>query len=195
MNEIVTHESDPARSVNDALMGALAKACATGQECYLLIDASKSHEIQYMIEGLTDDALCLFDGEVFEELSAYAPWLVPLSGAGSDVFKWFMKKGWGKDWGLFLISDADPVRVKASLRRSLRVNTEDGRELFFKFYRPSVFNLYMPAMDPLQVTQVMQNLAQVWTEDEKDPALIHRYAVRGSSLRRADLTLKLVEDV
>lgn len=194
MNEVVTHMTDPAESTAAALLTALGQACKPDQRAYLLIDASKSALIQFLIEAKTDQALCLFDGQAFEDLSAHAPWLVPLVGDGLDVFDWFMDEGWGKDWGLLLIASPDPRKVKTVLKRSLRVKTEDNRELFFKFYRPSVFNTYLPAMEPAQASYVMRDLAQVWCEDEVNPALVHRYAVREETLRRADLSLTVAED-
>ena len=194
MNEVVTHMTDPADSAAEALLRALGQACKPEQRAYLLIDASKSPLIQFLIQARTDQALCLFDGQAFEDLSAYAPWLVPLTGDGLDVFDWFMDEGWGKDWGMFLVAGPDARKVKTILKRSLRVKTEDNRELFFKFYRPSVFNTYLPAMEPAQACYVMRDIAQVWAEDGANPALVHRYAVREDTLRRADLTLTIAED-
>ncbi|EBA05634.1 DUF4123 domain-containing protein [Sagittula stellata] len=194
MNDVVIHMSDPADSADEALAMALEKACGPDQTAYLLIDASKSPATQCIIETMTDDALCLFDGQAFDDLAAYAPWLVPLTGSGLRVFEWFMEEGWNKDWGLFLIAGQDAKKVKTSLKRSLRVKTEDDKELFFKFYRPSVFNTYLPAMEPEQCAYVLRDLAQVWAEDSDNPQLVHRYAIREGTLRRADLSLTVAED-
>ncbi|AUC56075.1 MAG: DUF4123 domain-containing protein [Sagittula sp.] len=194
MNEVVTHMSDPAASADEALALALEKACGPDQVAYLLVDASKSPATQFIIETMTDDALCLFDGQAFEDLAAYAPWLVPLNGSGRRVFDWFMEEGWNKDWGLFLIAGPEAKKVKTSLKRSLRVKTEDDKELFFKFYRPSVFNTYLPAMEPEQCAYVLRDLSQVWAEDSDNPNLVHRYAIREGTLRRADLSLTVAED-
>jgi hypothetical protein len=195
MSDATIHLSDPGETAEEALMIALMKARKAGQGLYVLVDASRSPFTQFIIETKTDHAVCLFDGQAFEDLSGYAPWLVPLDGEdGEAVFEWFMEEGWGNDWGLFLISDPDPKTVKAALKRSLRVRTEDDRELYFKFYRPSVFNNYMPAMDPAQSCFVMQDIAQVWAEDPEDSSLVRRYAVRDATLRRADLKLQVSED-
>ena len=179
MSDVITHTSDPADSVQHALMGALMKSVGHGQRAYLLVDASKDHTIQFVIETLSDGALCLFDGQAFEDLSAFAPWLVPLGQDDQGVVDWFMEEGWGKDWGLFLVAGSQPRRVKTSLKRSLRVKTEEGKELFFKFYRPSVFHNYLPELEPAQACFVMRDLAQVWAEDPDDSHLVHRYAIPG----------------
>ena len=196
MDPVRTHASEPGDSAAAALAATLRRTAADkGLRPYLLIDAARAPETRFVIEALTDHALCLFDGSAFEDLAEVAPWLVPLTlDDEDDVFDWFMDEGWGKDWGLFLISVPDARKVKTILKRSLRVKTEDNRELFFKFYRPSVFNTYLPAMEPAQATYVMRDIAQVWTEDEDNPALVHRYAVREETLRRADLTLTVAEE-
>ncbi len=195
MTDVVVHMSDPAESPDEALATALLKARREGQQVYLLVDASRSPAIQFVIETLTDEGLCLFDGQAFEDLSGFAPWLVPLSLENDGVFSWFMDNGWGKDWGLFLIAGTDARRVKTSLKRALRVQTEDNQELFFKFYRPGVFNTYLPALEPQQSVYVMRDLVQVWAEDADNPALVHRFAVREGTLRRADLMLNVVDEV
>jgi hypothetical protein len=194
MSDVVVHLSDPAETAAEALASALLKARGADQTIYLLVDASRSPASQFIIETLTDTALCLFDGQAFEDLSGYAPWLIPLTLEDDGVFSWFMEEGWGKDWGIFLIAGPEPRRVKVGLKRSLRVQTEDNQVLFFKFYRPSVFNTYLPAFEAPQAEYIMRDIAQVWAEDAEDPTLVHRYAIRAGTLRRADLMLKIVED-
>jgi hypothetical protein len=194
MSDVVVHLSDPAETAEEALATALLKARGPEQTVYLLVDASRDPATQFIIETLTDAALCLFDGQAFEDLSGYAPWLVPMTLDDDGVFSWFMENGWGKDWGIFLIAGQEARRVKVGLKRSLRVQTEDNQNLFFKFYRPSVFNTYLPAFEPQQADYIMRDIAQVWAEDAEDATLVHRYAIRGGTLRRADLMLKLVED-
>jgi len=195
MSDVVVHVSDPALTRAEAMAMALQKACKPEQRPYVLIDASRDHATQFIIETLADEALCLFDGQAFEDLSGYAPWLVPLTLEDDSVFTWFMDTGWHKDWGIFLIAGMQPAKVKTSLKRSLRVQTEDNQELFFKFYRPDVFNSYLPVLEPQQSAYVMRDLFQVWTEDKENPALVHRYAIREGTLRRADLMLNVVDEV
>ena len=193
MDPVRTHASEPGDSAAAALAATLRRTAADkGLRPYLLIDAARAPETRFVIEALTDHALCLFDGSAFEDLAEVAPWLVPLTlDDEDDVFDWFMAEGFGQDRGILLLAGADARRLKTALKRALRVQDETGRELFFKYYRPSVFNTYLPGFDPEQAAYVMRDIDQVWAEDGGDPLRLRRYAMRDGTLRRADLTLTL----
>jgi hypothetical protein len=193
MTDIAIYPSDPADSLEEALAGELQKVCADKElHPYLLLDASRSPEIRFVLQTLSDDALCLFDGAAFEDLAEVAPWLVPLSVHNDDVLSWFMDEGYGNDWGLFLLAGHASRRVKTSLKRSIRVSDETGKEMYFKYYRPSVFNTYVPLMEADQASYLLRDIGQVWAEDVDAPNRIRRYAIREETLRRADLALNLI---
>ncbi|MBS0123538.1 DUF4123 domain-containing protein [Thetidibacter halocola] len=191
MDEVRVFPSAPADSAPAALAAELRRTCADkGFSPYLLVDASRSPATRFVIETMTDHALCLFDGEAFDDLAEVAPWLVPLTlDARDDVYDWFMAEGYGNDWGVFVLAGAEARKVKTTLKRSLKVVDEDGNELYFKYYRPSVFNTYLPAMEPDQASFILRGIEQVWAEDPDDPARLRRYAIREGTLRRADLGL------
>ncbi|MFN3145164.1 MAG: DUF4123 domain-containing protein [Paracoccaceae bacterium] len=184
--------SDPAPTVQDAISEEMRKVIHKGdaRRAYLLIDASRSPEIRFVLEALSDDALCLFDGSAFTDLAEVAPWLVPLSPVNDGVLSWFLQDGFGKDRGLFLLAGEEPRRVKTALKRSLRVEDEDGAHLYFKYYRPSVFRTYIPQMTPEQASYILRDIAQVWLEDPDHSARLQRYAIREGTLRRVDLDLR-----
>lgn len=196
LNEIRIFASAPADSPAAALSAELRRVAQKKDlKVFLLLDASRSPDTRFILETLTDDALCLFDGQTFQDLAEVAPWLVPLSLRDGDaVFDWFMEEAFGRDQGIFLFTKLEPRQLKTSLKRALKVQDDTGRDLYFKYYRPAVFNDYLPAFDPDQAAYVMRDLDQVWTEDAEAPDRLRRYALREGELRRADLSLTLAED-
>lgn len=136
-----------------------------GRAIYLLIDAARSAEIVPVIEALSDTAQCLFDGEAREDLGHLAPWLVPLDRS-SAVLEWFVETCLGKDRGIFLQAGPVARHVKSSLKRSLMVTDETGREMFFKFYRPSVLRSYFPELSADQRALMMRGMDAFWAESE-----------------------------
>ena len=192
---VQVYPSAPGATMAEALAAEIRKTCAarSGLQAYLVVDAGRASDIKFIIETLSDDALCLFDGNAFDDLSGVAPWLVPIGGGSDDMYDWFMQEGHGKDWGILLFAEGAPRKIKTSLKRSLRVQDEDGRALYFKYYRPSVFNAYLPAMEPEQAAYILRDFDQVWAEDPDDPGRMRRYAMRDGTLRRVDLALVVSE--
>lgn len=52
----------------------------------------------------------------------------------------------GKSWGILTTAapDVTLARQRLHFKKFLRVRTEDGRELAFRFYDPRVLNAYLP---------------------------------------------------
>lgn len=180
----------PATSRDAAMAGALRDRRKDGQAVYLMLDGSKADGTRAILESLSDDALCMFDGQGFDDLADVAPWLVPLTLTDDDdVFDWFMETGYGRNAGILLIAGPDAQELKLSLKPGLWLKDENDEDLFFKFYRPSAFNTYMPGFEPGYVAHMLRAVDQVWAEDTADATLVHRYAVRNGTLAQADLRL------
>lgn len=166
----------------------IEQAREAGSQTYLLVDAAQSPEISTMVEALTDDALCLFDGEAQEDLATVAPWLVPLSADG-DVYDWYMSDGWGNDWGIVLCSNLSARKLKTSLKRAIMVVDEDQREMYFKFYRPSVFREYLPVFEAEQCLYVMRDVGTVWVEHEEATDQVLAFEMHQQQLKMSKITL------
>lgn len=136
-----------------------------GRAIYLVIDAARSAAIVPVIEALSDTAQCLFDGDARDDLGHVAPWLVPLE-RNSAVLEWFVDTCLGKDRGIFLQAGPVARHVKSSLKRCLMVSDDTGRELYFKFYRPSVLRSYFPELSPDQRALMLRGMDAFWAEDD-----------------------------
>lgn len=189
--------SPPGEDLGEALGRALRAKRREGQCVYLMVDASAAPEAKAVLESLSDEALCMFDGQGFDDLANVAPWLVPLTldtEDGDDVFEWFVSELYGENRGIFLFAGPDAVALKASLKPGLWLKGENDEDLFFKFYRPSAFNTYMPGFEADYAAHMLRDVDQVWAESAEDPTLVHRYAIREGTLGQADLRLLIDGD-
>jgi hypothetical protein len=151
---------------------------------YIVLDAAR-------ISGALDDAqrlqekfLCLYKGASEESLSAVAPYLFSCS-PDSELMIWFMEKGWGNSWGIKASGRFGMEDFQSHLRRFLMVKTEDGRELYFRFYDPRVLRIFLPTCDKQQLKEFFGPVEKFIAEDE-DPGFALVYSLNTDGTLRTD---------
>ncbi|WP_227271935.1 DUF4123 domain-containing protein [Roseobacter weihaiensis] len=117
---------------------------------YLLLDAAAAPEIATYAEAFPEPAQCLFDGAAFDDLAEVAPWLIQVESFG-DALDWYLDKGWGQNWGVFVQTALPLARLKTRLKSHLFVSSEPQGKMFFKFYRPRTLRDYLPAFEADQL--------------------------------------------
>jgi len=169
--------------LSEAVFGPVradAESRAEGTEplrAYLLLDASADDDISVMLNGFSNPALCLFDGETGEDLEAVAPWLVELYAPEDSVWGWFVAEGFGNDWGIVIHSRLAPRRLKTQLKKFIMIEDEDGNAFYFKFYRPSTLNGFLPVFTPEQRISFACGIERFLAEVETVPDLLRRHRV------------------
>jgi len=78
-------------------------------------------------------------------------------------------KGWGNAWGIWVLSEADFESLYRHFRRFLVVQTQDGQELYFRFYDPRVLRVFLPTCDTDQLLDFFGPVETFVMEDE-DPS-------------------------
>ncbi|WP_182912938.1 DUF4123 domain-containing protein [Paracoccus onubensis] len=150
---------------------------------YALLDAAQSPDIPICLEGFSNPARCLFDGDAYDNLAEVAPWLVELTRY-SDVWDWFVEEGYGKDWGILIHSRLPLPRLKTQLKRFLRVEDEDSDVYFFKYYRPEIFNKYVPRFDSIQRSTFWREIEAIYSEYHRDPQKLIRHHLDGEHVEQ-----------
>lgn len=151
---------------------------------YLLLDASQSPEIPVCLQGFSDDARCLFDGQTGDDLGEVAPWLAEVTRY-SDAWDWFVEEGFGQNWGVIIHSRLEPSKLKTQLKKFLKVTDDTGEVLFFKYYRPLHFSTYIPIFDEEQRRSFWRGIQTIFAEDGSQPRLIaHSLDETGGHLKR-----------
>lgn len=112
---------------------------------YALLDGASIPDLLDHLDNLQPEYVCLYRGELKAGIEEVAPYLVQLE-EGHAFTQWLLDKGWGEHYGVFVQSTAPITVVRLHLRRSLRVYTEDGRAVLFRFYDPRVLRVFLPTM-------------------------------------------------
>jgi len=112
-------------------------------QVYAILDAARDESIYPVVMDHTGEYCCLYGAQIPEVLAKTAPYLVRLRQ--KDTFTdWLINEGWGNGWGVFLETSATMEELSQHLRQHLKVQTEEGNELFFRYYDPRVLRVYLP---------------------------------------------------
>lgn len=78
-----------------------------GGPLFALLDTTRDPlRILATLRGSGENFQSLYEGMQGRMLDAYAPYLVPLPG-DSPLLEKVVAEGWGKHWGIFVVSGAD----------------------------------------------------------------------------------------
>jgi hypothetical protein len=164
---MVSWRASHAGPVMDALLLAFA-----GPR-YALLDAARDRLVYQIVRGSKWPSICLFPPEHEVRLAREAPHLLRLPdvastrrGAAGALAP--LRNGYGKSWGIFLVSRAGHERLAASLRHLLIVRDDDGGPLYFRFYDPRVLRAFLPLATPYQTSLFFDAADLILLEDE-DP--------------------------
>jgi len=155
---------------------------------YILLDSAKMESDLAIARDLNPEHTCLYEGDNEKYYSVVAPWLFDFE-EGSEFGRWISSQAGGNDWGVFLRSSEDPRLVYEHLRKFLVVKTEDGQELFFRFYDPRVLRVFLPTCDREQLKAFFGPIEAFIVEDEN--GLLVEYGYSDESLKAAPLNKKM----
>ena len=144
---------------------------STSIRVYALLDAARSDQIYPKILKSEMENSCLFRGEKAQELAWVAPYLVELKREDPFV-RWLLENGWGKSWGIFIVSSADFGDLKRHLQSFLTVYDEEGNSLLFRYYDPRVFRVYLPTCNADELKTVFGPVSSYVFEEEDASALL-----------------------
>jgi Domain of unknown function (DUF4123) len=133
---------------------------------YLLLDAARAELNLYTALELNPNNQSLYKGSAEEDLAGVAPYLFSIKD-NTPFADWYFKNGWNNSWGILLFSNAAFEDVYKHFRKFLMVKTEDGQQLYFRFYDPRVLRLFLPTCEPTQLKELFGLVRHFITESEK----------------------------
>jgi hypothetical protein len=144
MNNISNNNSATTMD-KEAILKALWPAAQPNQPAlsvWGVLDCARDPRIYRALLESRLEFRCLYSGKLDRLLEMNAPHLVELIPTNRLIHTW-IDEGWGQSWGIFLrIQDSSNLRHH--LRDFLKVRTEDGRTLVFRYYDPRVLRVYLP---------------------------------------------------
>jgi Domain of unknown function (DUF4123) len=125
---------------------------STPGSVWAVLDCARERRIYRELAVSRLDYQCLYSGNLPTALKVVAPHMVEL-GPRYGFTSRLLSEGWGRSWGLFVRIN-DSTQLRHHLRKFLRVKTEDGRALLFRYYDPRVMRRYLPTCTPEELEQV-----------------------------------------
>jgi hypothetical protein len=159
---------------------------AEGTSLFAVLDAARDPQVWKALGELGLERECLFAGRLAPVLQAASPYIVRLM-PGSLAFEKVLELGWGNAWGIFLAARTGMREVRRHLRTFLRVQTEDRKTLFFRYYDPRVLRVFLPTCDAAQLEQIFGPIQRF---DMEAPDGSHLMRFRAVAEPGAPLTLR-----
>ncbi|MFT5731500.1 MAG: hypothetical protein ACJA2W_002954 [Planctomycetota bacterium] len=126
---------------------------------YALLDAAKIENLLGVLAEFEPPSACLFSGKIEPSVALVAPYLVELEPGGS-FSEWLLERYWGKDAGVFLLSELELKGVRKHLKQFTMARLPDGEQAFFRFYDPRVLRAYLPTCTGEEIDQFLGDVVQ-----------------------------------
>lgn len=160
----------------------------------ILFDTATAAEKQEEAIRLDPSRQSFYKG-TSEENKKAAPYLFELKPE-TDFANWYFKNGWNQSWGVPLFSSGTFEETYRHFRKFLIVKTEEGKQMYFRFYDPRVLRIFLPTCDRSQILEFFGPVKIFICEDE-DPEHILLFSHQNGELvtdrRKASLILNEIE--
>jgi hypothetical protein len=160
---------------------------------FSILDGASVPDLLDMIYQYQPEHFCLFRGKLKPDIAEVTPYLVSLE-QDSIFTKWVIDEGWGKHWGIFVISEADLRAMRNHFRSLLTVYSED-KPLYFRYYDPRVLRVYLPTCNNSELEVFfgpVESPVKYFILEDEDPNVALRFQTLSGELRQENLKLKLL---
>jgi hypothetical protein len=152
-------------------------------QLYAILDAARDTRIHSRLAESGTEAVSLFRGDKARELADVAPYLVPLHR--EDIFTdWFFTYGWGNSWGIMIESAAGLKELGRHFQGFIMVYDPKGKPLYFRYYDPRVFRIYLPTCNESELKIVFGPVNSFYVEGDDPDYLIHYVLADGKLVER-----------
>jgi len=152
---------------------------------YLILDgAILEHKLEQAL-SLHEQHRSLYRGQTVPEIEAVGPYLFPYPH--TDAFNsWFIGNGLRNNWGILVNAAVSLDEIENHFRQFLMVKTEEGQELYFRFYDPRVLRIFLPTCDAAQLREMFGAVHSFVCHDADD-SFLFQYTLRNNTLYTATL--------
>jgi len=133
---------------------------------YAILDAAQDEKIYKLLMSCSEEFTCLYNGDIPSELARVAPYLVKLP-TKSSFFEEIFQQGFYNNWGIFFTSSSEGKELKRHFQSLLRVKTEDGKRLYFRYYDPRVLRVYLPTCTKRELNTFFGDVNKIWVAGDK----------------------------
>lgn len=140
---------------------------------YAVLDAASIPGLESMMEGLKHQHCCLFSGDMAGGMAKAAPYLAHLAHDDALTDMAF-NKGWGNAWGIYALipKQVEFQAVRKHFRMFLMVRSPQGEPIYFRYYDPRVFRVYLPTCTAEEGTYVFGPVQCYFMESEEGDSFL-----------------------
>ncbi len=132
---------------------------------FILLDAARMEDNIDKALEFNKKGLSLFAGTKDKMLEVVSPYLFSYNNK-SEMALWMDEKGWGNSWGVFILCYKEFDDLYKHFKKFILVKTEDGEEMYFRFYDPRVLRIFLPTCDSEQLKEFFGPVKAFLMEDE-----------------------------
>lgn len=155
---------------------------------YIILDAARMADEIDTAKSINKNFASLYRGKSEEYLSTVAPYLFNHNNL-PEFEQWYFGKGWGDSWGVLVYTLETMKYLHKHFRKFLMVKTEDGEELYFRFYDPRVLRIFLTTCDRQQLKEFFGPVDYFICEDE-NPAFGFIYSLDNGLLKTESATME-----
>jgi hypothetical protein len=160
------------------------------QYIFYIIDRARTGSDMGGIFEYNVDVSCLYIGESAENLADYAPYLINLTD-DLQALDWLLNKCYGDNWGIFIYTKISFEKIYKHFRKFLIVQTEEGKELYFRFYDPRVLRVFLPTCDSEQLKEFFGPIDYFLVESE-NPDILIKFFLENNELNTENIETELI---
>ena len=116
-------------------------------------------------KSLNQDSISLYAGLPLEILESVSPYIFFLDEGGSLSY-WLTEQGWGKSWGIYIRTAVNGEDLYHHFRKFITVFTDQGKELYFRFYDPRALRIFLPTCNENQLKEFFGPVDSFIMEDK-----------------------------
>ncbi len=147
---------------------------------YCILDGARMLIMLDQAKALNQDSISLYAGlplEVLESISPYIFYLDP----NSYFPDWVFTEGWGKSWGIYVRTKVNGEELFHHFRKFITVFTEQGKELYFRFYDPRALRIFLPTCSNDQLREFFGPVESFFMEDKSQDVVLC-FTLQGNKL-------------
>lgn len=122
------------------------------QRHYIVLDAAKMQQHLDVAKEFNSKHSCLYKGEAELKFGSVAPWLFTYPKM-SYFDDWFISSSGGQNWGVIIEARVKFEKIYFHLKKFLRVQSETGTIMHFRFYDPRVLPTFLETCDEEQLIE------------------------------------------
>lgn len=155
---------------------------------FVILDAARMDGLIFKAKELNERHSCLYEGDSEKFLGTVAPWMFKLD-RDSEFSDWILKEDLHKNWGMVIIKSIDGKALYNHLRKFLIINTDQEKELYFRFYEPKVLQAFLPTCDAEHLHEFFGPIISFIVESDEGSVLEFRMSEGVLNMRDLDCDL------